>query len=89
MIKIYRALTLYESEYGHFPNSLTDIVVDQSLATEELLLYRLDGSLQRPEYFPTARKGNDTLLAFDLGQDTDKIIYHVDGSVAAEVKNKK
>ncbi len=89
MMKIYSALTSYELEYGHFPNNLTDLVGERALTTEELLISRLDGSLQRPEYFPTARRGSDALLAIDLGQGTGRLIVHLDGSVGAEVKNKK
>ena len=89
MRKIYVALTSYENEHGQFPNSLSDLVSERALKTEELLIARLDGSLQRPEYFPKAQRVADSLLAFDPGCGTGRIIILVDGSVRTEVNSNK
>ena len=84
MKKIYLALISYEQEHGQFPDSLSDLVDQGALTTEDLLVRRVDGSLGKPEYFPKAEGGTSALLAFKPDGGTGRIIVNLDGSVRSE-----
>jgi hypothetical protein len=89
MKKIYLALMSYEVKHGHLPNRLSDLV-DKGLVTKEDLLFRrVDGSLDKLEYFPKAKEGTSALLALEPDRDTGKIIVNVDGSIHSESKTER
>jgi len=83
---IYLALIAHELEHGQFPVSLSELVEDQTLKPDEILMRRLDGSLQIPDYFPDVKRGSDALLAFDQG-DGIRVIVQVDGSARGANEN--
>jgi hypothetical protein len=85
---IHAGLVAYEMKHGRFPRSLSELVKAHELTPEEVLLRRLDGSLQSPDYFPDAKGGTAPLLAFDRG-DGQLIVVQVDGAVRGAEEDEK
>ena len=86
MKKIYVALVSYKAEHGKIPDSLSILVSKGLLTAEDLIIRRVDGKLQRPEYFPNAQEGTAALLAFESDPEAGRIIINLDGSVRSKTK---